>query len=86
MEDLATDRIYRLMIAQRMQHSAQVAILDENGQPVAHSPEFVQKLFDEELQRLLDEPAGKDAGSPETMRKARELSENMILQGEFNPS
>jgi malate synthase len=86
MEDLATDRIYRLMIAQRMQHSAQVAILDENGQPVPHSPEFVHKLFDEELQRLLDEPAGKDAGSPETMRKARELSENMILQGEFNPS
>jgi malate synthase len=86
MEDLATDRIYRLMIAQRMQHSAQVAIVDENGQPVAHSHEFVHQLFDEELQRLLDEPAGKDAGSAETLRKARELSENMILQGEFNPS
>src|SRR5277367_2049958 len=37
MEDLATGRIYRLMIAQRMQHSAQVAILDEAGEPVAHS-------------------------------------------------
>ena len=86
MEDLATDRIYRLMIAQRMQHSAQIAIVDENGQPVAHSPELVHTLFDEELKRLLDEPAGKEAGSAETLRKARELSENMILQGEFNPS
>jgi malate synthase len=86
MEDLATDRIYRLMIAQRMQHSAQVAIVDEGGQPVAHSPELIHKLFDEELQRLVDEPTGKNAGSAETLRTARDLSENMILRGEFNPS
>jgi malate synthase len=86
MEDLATDRIYRLMIAQRMQHSAHVAILDEAGQPVAHSPERVHGLFDEELHRLLDEPANAaDAKAQETLRKARELSENMILRGEFNP-
>src|SRR5271170_6424814 len=85
MEDLATDRIYRLMIAQRMQHSAHVAILDEAGQPVAHSPEFIHKLFDEELQRLVNEPTGKDVGTAETLSKARELSENMILRGEFNP-
>jgi malate synthase len=86
MEDLATDRIYRLMIAQRMQHSEQVAILGEEGQPVAHSPERVHALFDEELKKLLDEASGKDAGSAETLRKAREISENMILQREFNPS
>src|SRR5271155_2028729 len=86
MEDLATDRIYRLMIAQRMQHSAHVAILDQGGQPVAHSPEMIHKLFDEELQRLVDEPTGKDAGTADTLRQARELSENMILRGEFNPS
>src|SRR5277367_332253 len=85
MEDLATDRIYRLMIAQRMRHSAQIAILDEAGQPVAHSPEFIHKLFDEELQRLVNEPTGKDVGTAETLSKARELSENMILRGEFNP-
>ena len=30
MEDLATDRIYRLMIAQRMKHSNSVEILDES--------------------------------------------------------
>src|SRR5271154_7010611 len=86
MEDLATDRIYRLMIAQRMQHSAHVPILDDGGQPVAHSPEMIHKLFDEELRRLVDEPTGKDAGTAETMRKAREISESMILRGEFNPA
>jgi malate synthase len=86
MEDLATDRIYRLMIAQRMQHSAQVAILDQAGQPVAHSPERIHALFDEELERLLGEaPSAGDANAAATLRKARELSENMILRGEFNP-
>src|SRR6266436_4488126 len=34
MEDLATDRIYRLMIAQRMKHADAVEVLDENGQAV----------------------------------------------------
>ena len=86
MEDLATDRIYRLMIAQRMQHSAQVAIFDEAGQPVAHSPERIHALFDEELNRLLGEaPSGGDPNAAATLLQARELSENMILRGEFNP-
>jgi malate synthase len=87
MEDLATDRIYRLMIAQRMQHSSQVAILDDGGKPVAHSPERVQVLFDEELNRLLEEPAAMaDQNVHETLREARRLSEEMIRRGEFNPS
>src|SRR5271154_2865260 len=87
MEDLATDRIYRLMIAQRMQHSAQVAIFDEAGQPVAYSPERIHALFDEELNRLLSEaPSAGDANAAATLAQARELSENMILRGEFNPS
>src|SRR5438046_8015981 len=34
MEDLATDRIYRLMIAQRVRHSGLVEVVDENGAPV----------------------------------------------------
>src|ERR1017187_4062380 len=33
MEDLATDRIYRLMIAQRVRHRAVIRIADENGRP-----------------------------------------------------
>ena len=35
MEDLATDRIYRLMIAQRMRHRDVIAVLNEQGEPVA---------------------------------------------------
>src|SRR4029077_20464823 len=53
MEDLATDRIYRLMIAQRLNHSSSVEILDESGAPVRHTPELISRLFDEELDRLL---------------------------------
>src|SRR5271166_1276782 len=33
MEDLATDRIYRLMIAQRIQHWPTVPIVDDSGRP-----------------------------------------------------
>jgi malate synthase len=86
MEDLATDRIYRLMIAQRVKHSV-VEILDDGGKVVMHSPQFVNSLFDEELRRLVEEFGnGKDAGSVETLRAAREISESMILRGEINPS
>ena len=31
MEDLATDRIYRLMIAQRLRHNGHVPVADEAG-------------------------------------------------------
>ena len=50
MEDLATDRIYRLMIAQRMRHRDEVAIVDENGANVSSTRlGWSRKLFDEEL-------------------------------------
>jgi malate synthase len=87
MEDLATDRIYRLMIAQRMRHSSSVEILDENGAPVQHTPEFIAGLFDEELERLLAEPANaNDPKAATSLREARNLSEEMILRHEFNPA
>src|SRR5713226_7914603 len=57
MEDLATDRIYRLMIAQRIKHANTVEIVDDGGTPVRHSQELVRNLFDEELERLLGEAA-----------------------------
>jgi malate synthase len=88
MEDLATDRIYRLMLAQRMKHSDAVEITDADGHRVEHTPKFLEKLFDEELARILEElQAGKlkDAGTPETFLKARLQSEQMILRGEFTP-
>ena len=86
MEDLATDRIYRLMIAQRIRHRDHVVIQDKNGTAVKHTPEFITRLFDEELERLLADPAVQ-AGSEEAerFRRARQISEAMIVNGEFNP-
>src|SRR5271170_1409308 len=87
MEDLATDRIYRLMIAQRLNHSSSVEILDEAGAPVRHTPEFISRLFDEELDRLLAEPANaNDPRAAASLREARSLSEEMIRRQEFNPA
>jgi malate synthase len=91
MEDLATDRIYRLMIAQRMKHADTVDILDENGKAVRHTPERIHELFDEELERLLQENAKQTGDTAQTekqaaaLREARRLSEEMIRRGEFNP-
>jgi malate synthase len=84
MEDLATDRIYRLMIAQRMRHWQAVPIMDEQGKPVAHTPEFITQLFDEELAKLIANP-GKDLGTPETFRAARRTSEAMVRNNEIDP-
>ncbi|HWR16148.1 MAG TPA: hypothetical protein VN577_15075 [Terriglobales bacterium] len=86
MEDLATDRIYRLMLAQRMRHTGEVLIHDDSGNPVQHSPEFISRIFDEELERLLRElPAGATDETKEKFREARRISEEMILNGQFNP-
>jgi malate synthase len=87
MEDLATDRIYRLMIAQRVLHRDLVSVQDEQGQIVKHTPEFITQLFDEELARLLAS-LSPSAGPEEADRfcRAREISEAMIVNGEFNPA
>ncbi|HKW67512.1 MAG TPA: hypothetical protein VJP04_09510 [Terriglobales bacterium] len=85
MEDLATDRIYRLMIVQRMRHGEAMDILDDSGNPVAHTPELISRLFDEEVEKIVANPARADIGTPETFREARRIAEAMILNGEFNP-
>jgi malate synthase len=72
MEDLATDRIYRYMIAQRVLH--EVKVPDERGQAVTHTPELVTRLFDEELDRLL-----RESPEPSHFKEAREQSEGMVL-------
>jgi malate synthase len=70
MEDLATDRIYRLMIAQRIRH------LDS----------IESKMFDEELDRILGElPPNTDESVVEKYRTARSISESLIRNGEFDP-
>lgn len=86
MEDLATDRIYRLMIGQRMQHRDEVRIEDEAGAPVRHDGTFIAGLFDEELARLVAElPQGRDAGNKTTLGRARKISEEIITAGRFDP-
>jgi len=90
MEDLATDRIYRLMIAQRMRHGDSIQVLDENGKAVVHNPELITRLFDEELKRIIGELPAKVTpeefpGQVELFTQARVLSEDLIVRGEFSP-
>ena len=75
MEDLATDRIYRLMIAQRLKY------------PGTHTPGSLGAMFDEELERILAElPNGTGSESRDRYRRACEISESMILGGAFDPT
>lgn len=85
MEDLATDRIYRLMIAQRMRHSEALDVADDTGTPVLHTPELIRRLFDEEVENIIANPARADIGTPQTFREARRIAEAMILNEEFDP-
>jgi malate synthase len=85
MEDLATDRIYRLMIAQRMKHSSKTFVVDESGKAVDHTPQLITRLFDEEVEKIIANPARADIGTPDTFREARRISEAMITQSEINP-
>jgi malate synthase len=88
MEDLATDRIYRAMLAQRMRHSTEVEIAGEDGRAVEHTPELISRLFDEELQKILsDLQQGKikDLGDAESFTRARHITEAMVLNREFDP-
>jgi malate synthase len=87
MEDLATDRIYRLMIAQRMRHRDGMRIVDDAGQLVLHTQDLITQLFDEELDRILRElPADVPLQTQDQFKQARHLSEQMIISGEFTPA
>jgi malate synthase len=75
MEDLATDRIYRLMIAQRLRY------------PGEYTPASLGAMFDEELARILIElPADTPDAVRTRYRRAREISEHMILTSTFDPT
>ena len=84
MEDLATDRIYRLMIAQRVRHKIEVP--GEDGKPVKHSPELVTHVFEEELAKIQkDLPAEIDRKAAGTLPEARRIAEQMIVSGQHSP-
>jgi malate synthase len=72
MEDLATDRIYRLMITQRIKHGM-------------HTAADVTRFFDEELAKLLAEPAAQNPAQADTFREARRQAEQMIAEGYHDP-
>ncbi len=75
MEDLATDRIYRLMIAQRLRF------------PGPYTPASLATTFDEELERIVRElPADATPETRARFRDARDRSERMILEGAFDPA
>ena len=79
MEDMATERIYRLMIAQRMQHSTVVPILDGSAE-VVHDRACIERLFDEELARALALlPVSTPPDVIERYEEARRISEAAIF-------
>jgi len=86
MEDLATDRIYRLMLAQRFEHSRVTPVADDTGKAVVHTPELLSTWFDEELDKLIAQPPRGEIGSPETLKEARRIAEAMVVNHEFDPS
>src|SRR5271156_3504862 len=84
MEDLATDRIYRLMIAQRVRHK--VVVPGDDGKPIEHNPALVTRLFDEELAKIQsDLPAEIDSKAATTLPEARRIAEELIVQGRHSP-
>jgi malate synthase len=86
MEDLATDRIYRLMLAQRVRHRERATIVDESGTRVAHDEALLARVFDEALARLVAElPQGRDAGDESTLSEACRQSRWSIENGVFDP-
>lgn len=81
MEDLATDRIYRLMIAQRILHRDRLGSLAAD-----HTPESIAQMFDQELDRILSElPCDANDALIESYRSARDVSQSLIRNGEFDP-
>ena len=84
MEDLATDRIYRLMIAQRVRHK--VKVQGDDGKTLEHSAALVTRLFDEELAKIQkDLPAEIDREASATLPEARRIAEELIVQGHHSP-
>ncbi|MBI2385428.1 MAG: isocitrate lyase/phosphoenolpyruvate mutase family protein [Elusimicrobia bacterium] len=72
MEDLATDRIYRLMIAQRVRH----AVVTDEGVKVTAA--LVERWFGEELTKIL--AANPESATADKYQRASEWSQQMIKE------
>ena len=84
MEDLATDRIYRLMIAQRVRHK--VKVRGDDSKQIEHTPELRTRLFDEELAAIQKNlPAEIDRKASATLPEARRIAEELIVKGYNSP-
>ncbi len=81
MEDLATDRIYRLMLTQRLLHSGMVPLAGDNGGEAAQDRTVLSRLYDEELAKLV----ALNPEDPGLLTRARQASEEMILNGSHTP-
>ncbi len=82
MEDLATDRIYRLMLTQRLLHGATVPLAGDDGTRTPQDGRLLKRLYDEELDKLLALNPPEDHS---VLLRAREASEEMILEGWHTP-
>ncbi|MBI5629312.1 MAG: isocitrate lyase/phosphoenolpyruvate mutase family protein [Elusimicrobia bacterium] len=79
MEDLATDRIYRLMVAQRIRHGVKTV----EGTAVTEG--LVAEWFEGELAKILQELESPDPGTAEKYRRASHWSLTMIKET-INPA
>ena len=76
MEDLATDRIYRLMLAQRVRHGV------ETAEGVKITEALVAQWFDEELRKILSEHENDSqyAATAAIYKRASAWSQEMIKE------
>jgi hypothetical protein len=60
-----------------------LSIVQEGGKAVPHA-RAIAPLFDDEQAKLLENAAG-ELGAPERFGRARRLSEDLLLSGQFDP-
>ncbi len=74
------------MIAQRIKHRDTVKIVDSENNEMKHPPEFVTRIFDEELAQILKElPVEVREVEKEKYSEARRISEEMIIKKWHDP-
>lgn len=85
MEDLATDRIYRNMIAQRIRHN--VMVEDHIGARIWHDNALIDRIFLDELHAIIIDPAlTKTELDADRYTEAAHISRELIRSGECDPS